>query len=104
MSKDNDFIIEEEGKQAFMQLKQYLVKTPIRQTPNWDLPFKIMCDASDYAVRAVLGQRIDKKLTDICYASKMLVDVQLHYTTTKKELLVIVFVITCIYNLNSYPN
>ena len=50
-----------------------------------------MCDASDYAVGAVLGQRIYKKLTVICYVSKNFADSQLHYTTTEKELLAVVF-------------
>ena len=50
-----------------------------------------MCDALDYAVGAVLGQRIDKKLTVICYVSKNFADSQLHYTTTEKELLAVVF-------------
>ena len=35
------------------------------QSPSWDLPFEIMCDASDYAVGAVLGQRLEKKPTAI---------------------------------------
>ena len=50
-----------------------------------------MCDASDFAVGAVLGQRIDKKPTAICYASKTLADAQLNYTKTEKELLAVVF-------------
>ena len=53
--KDKDFIIDEEGKSTFVMLKQALIKTPILQSPNWDLPFEIMCDASDYTVGAVLG-------------------------------------------------
>ena len=52
-----------------------------------------MCDASDYAVGAVLGQRLDKKPTSICYASKNLVEAQINYTTTKKELLAVVYVL-----------
>ena len=91
LCKEKDFIIEEEGKHAFMQLKQALVEAPILQSPNWDLPFEIMCDASDFAVGVVLGQRIDKKPTAICYASKMLTDAQLNYMTTEKELLAVVF-------------
>ena len=74
-----------------MQLKRSVVEAPVLQSPNWDLPFEIMCDTSDFAVGAVLGQRIDKKPTAICYASKTLVDAQLNYTTTEKELLVVVF-------------
>ena len=91
LCKEKDFIIEEEGKHAFMQLKQALVEAPILQSPDCDLPFEIMCDASGFAVGAVLGQRIDKKPTAICYASKMLVDAQLNYTTTEKELLAVLF-------------
>ena len=89
--KEKYFIIEEEGKHAFMQLKQSLVEAPILQSPNLDLPFEIMCDASDFAMGAVLGQRIDKKPTAICHASKMLSHAQLNYTTIEKELLAIVF-------------
>ena len=91
LCKDKEFIIDEEGKEAFMQLKQSLVKAPILKSPNCDLPFKIMWDASDYAVGTVLGQLIDEKPTTICYASKTLAEAQLHYTTTEKELLAIVF-------------
>ena len=91
LCKEKDFIIEKEGKHAFMQLKQALVEAPILQSPNWDLPFEIICDASDFAVGAVLGQRIEKKPTAICYASKTLADAQLIYTTTEKELLAVVF-------------
>ena len=74
-----------------MQLKRSLVEAPILQSPNWDLPFEIMCDASDFIVGTVLGQQIDKKPSAICYASKTLADAQLNYTTTEKELLAVVF-------------
>ena len=50
-----------------------------------------MCDTFDFAQGAVLGQRIDKKLTAICYASKTLADAQVNYTTTEKELLAVFF-------------
>ena len=49
LCKEKDFIIEEEGKHTFMQLKRSLVEVPILQSLNWDLPFEIMCDASDFA-------------------------------------------------------
>ena len=76
LCKDKDFIINEEGKRVFTMLKQALIEAPILESPNWDLPFEIMCDASDYVVGAVLGQRLDKKPTVICYASKTLIEVK----------------------------
>ena len=50
-----------------------------------------MCDATDYAVGAVLGQQLDKKPTAICYASKTLIEAQINYTTTEKEVLAVVY-------------
>src|SRR3954466_5453484 len=50
-----------------------------------------MCDASDFAVGAVLGQRVDKKLNVIHYARKILDSAQKNYVTTEKEFLVVVF-------------
>ena len=50
-----------------------------------------MCDASDYVVGAVLGQRVDKKLNVIHYASKTLDNAQRNYATTEKEFLAVVF-------------
>src|SRR4051812_38879588 len=50
-----------------------------------------MCDASDFAIGAVLGQRIDKHPHVVCYASRTLNDAQMNYSTTEKELLAVVF-------------
>ncbi|XP_060972606.1 uncharacterized protein LOC133038461 [Cannabis sativa] len=77
--------------EAFQILKDKLISGPIVTTPNWELPFEIMCDASDYAIGAVLGQRVDKVFRTIYYASKTLNDAQLNYATTEKEMLAIVF-------------
>ena len=93
LCKDKDFIIDEEGKRAFTMLKQALIEAPILQSPNWDLPFEIMCEVSEYAVGTVLGQRLDKKPTTICYASKTLIKAQINYTTTKKELMAVVYAV-----------
>jgi hypothetical protein len=68
-----------------------LTSAPVIQLPDWSLSFEIMCDASDYVVGAVLGQRKDKKPYVIYYASKTLNSAQMNYTTTEKELLAIVF-------------
>ena len=59
--------------------------------PDWSLPFEIMCDASDFAVGAVLGQRVGKLPHVIYYSNKTLMDAQVNYTTTEKELLAVVF-------------
>ena len=65
LCKDKDFFVDKEGEIAFKMLKHTLIKAPILRSPYWDLPFKIMCIALDYAIRAVLGQRIEKKSTAI---------------------------------------
>nr|XP_034896193.1 uncharacterized protein LOC118034871 [Populus alba] len=78
-------------KKLLKSLKGLLTTAPIMQAPDWSLPFELMCDASDFAVGAVLGQRKDKKPHVIYYASKTLNDAQLNYTTTEKELLAVVF-------------
>ncbi|GJT26557.1 reverse transcriptase domain-containing protein [Tanacetum coccineum] len=67
------------------------IKAPIMIKPDWSLPFEIMCDASDYAVGAILGQRSDKHFKPIHYASKTMNEAQENYTTIEKELLVVVF-------------
>ena len=75
LCKDKDFIINNEGECTFEMLKHALIEALILQNPNWDLPFEIMSDASDYAVGAILGQQIEKKPTVICYTSKTLAEV-----------------------------
>ncbi|GKC05790.1 reverse transcriptase domain-containing protein [Tanacetum coccineum] len=58
---------------------------------DWNLPFKLMCDASDFAIGAVLGQRKMKHFQPIHYASKTMTEAQIHYTTTEKEMLAVVY-------------
>ncbi|KAL1223574.1 putative mitochondrial protein [Cardamine amara subsp. amara] len=91
LCKETEFNFDSECLKAFHLIKEGLVSAPIVQAPNWDYPFEIMCDASDYAVGAVLGQKIDKKLHVIYYASRTLDDAQGRYVTTEKELLAVVF-------------
>jgi hypothetical protein len=76
---------------AFRTFKSALVSAPIIQPPDWSQPFDIMCDASDYVVGAVLGQRNEGRVHVVYYASKTLNEAQLNYATTEKELLVVVF-------------
>ena len=77
--------------QAFSILKEILISAPIAVAPDWDLLFKLMCDASDYAIEAMLGQKRERIFQVIHYAFRTLNDAQLNYATTEKELLAIVF-------------
>ncbi|CAA7038495.1 unnamed protein product [Microthlaspi erraticum] len=83
LCKDINFEFTEECHKAFTKIKDALVSAPVVQPPNWELPFEIMCDASDYAVGAVLGQRKDKKLHVIYYASRTLDEAQCKYLIKK---------------------
>jgi len=57
LTKDNVFEWTEHCEEAFVKLKNLLTSAPIIQPLDWSLPFEIMCDASDYAVGAILGQK-----------------------------------------------
>ncbi|GJZ12245.1 putative nucleotidyltransferase, ribonuclease H, partial [Tanacetum coccineum] len=91
LMKDTKFDFSDDCKKAFNILKENLTTAPIIISPDWNVPFELMCDASDFAVGAVLGQRIDGKFKPIYYASKTLNNAQEHYPTTEKELLAVVF-------------
>ncbi|GJR37687.1 reverse transcriptase domain-containing protein [Tanacetum coccineum] len=91
LEKNTPFIFSEECIQAFQTLKKKLTEAPILIAPNWDQPFELMCDASDYAIGAVLGQRIEKHFRPIHYASKTMTEAETNYTTTEKEMLAVVY-------------
>nr|GFA43273.1 reverse transcriptase domain-containing protein [Tanacetum cinerariifolium] len=76
---------------AFQTLKKKFTEAPILIAPNWDMPFELMCDASDFAIGAVLGQRHEKHFKPIHHASKTMNDAESNYTTTEKEMLVVVY-------------
>nr|GEY15914.1 reverse transcriptase domain-containing protein [Tanacetum cinerariifolium] len=63
----------------------------IRSFLGHDLPFELMCDASDFAIGAVLEQRKTKQFQLIHYASKTMNDAQAHYTTKEIELPAVVY-------------
>ena len=91
LEKDAKFEWDVECQQRFEELKAYLTTAPIVRAPNWQLPFEVMCDASDLAIEAVLGQREEGKPYVVFYASKTLNEAQRNYTTTEKELLAVVY-------------
>ncbi|KAL6325109.1 hypothetical protein AAG906_022676 [Vitis piasezkii] len=89
--KDAKFVWDDRCQWSFEELKLLLTTAPIVRVPNWQLPFEVMCNASDFAIGAVLGQREDGKPYVIYYASKTLNEAQRNYTTIEKELLAVVF-------------
>nr|GEV08116.1 reverse transcriptase domain-containing protein [Tanacetum cinerariifolium] len=91
LEKDTPFIFSKECIEAFQSLKKKLTEAPILVAPNWDLPFELMCDTSDFPIGAVMGQRKTKHFQPIHYASKTMTDAQAHYTTMEKELLAVVY-------------
>jgi hypothetical protein len=93
LQKDVAFEFVKKCLAAFRTLKTALVSAPIIRPPDWSQPFEIMCDTSDYAVGAVLGQRKEGRVHAIYYASKTLNGAQLNYATTEKELLVVVVIV-----------
>nr|XP_009764681.1 PREDICTED: uncharacterized protein LOC104216361 [Nicotiana sylvestris] len=78
-------------KIAFEELKKSSVSAPIIIAPDWEQPFELIYDVSDYVVGAVLGQQKDKLIHPIYYASRTLSGAQLNCTVTKKEMLAVVF-------------
>ncbi|WKA10591.1 hypothetical protein VitviT2T_028156 [Vitis vinifera] len=72
LAKDAKFVWDQRCQKSFDQLKQFLTTAPIVRAPNWQLPFEVMCDASDFAIGVVLSQREDGKPYVIYYASKTL--------------------------------
>nr|GEV09315.1 copia protein [Tanacetum cinerariifolium] len=72
-------------------LLKKLIEAPILVVPDWNLPFELMCDASDFAIGAVLGQCKTKHFQPIHYASKTMTEAQIHYSTTEKEMIAVVY-------------
>ncbi|GJR05581.1 putative nucleotidyltransferase, ribonuclease H [Tanacetum coccineum] len=89
--KDTPFEFNDECQKAFESLKEKLTCAPVIVSQNWNLPFELMCDASDFVVGAILGQKDGKNFHPIYFTSKTLNFAQQKYTVTKKELMVVVF-------------
>ncbi|GJS00474.1 reverse transcriptase domain-containing protein [Tanacetum coccineum] len=64
LEKDTPFVFSQDCINAFETLKKKLTEAPILVVPDWNLPFELMCDASDYAIGAVLGQQFDITILD----------------------------------------
>ena len=91
LEKDTRFNFDDSCRVAFEEIKIKLVQALIMAAPDWDKGFEIMCDASDFAMGAALGQRKEKIFKIIYYASRTFNEAQENYSTTEKEMLAIVF-------------
>ena len=91
LEKDTKFNFDESCQNSFEEIKSLLVEAPIIAKPDWNREFEIMCDASDFSMGAVLGQKAEKEFKAIYYASKTFNEAQENYSTTEKEMLAIVF-------------
>ena len=91
LEKDTRFNFDDSCKAAFEEIKIRLVQALIMATTEWDQGFEIMCDASDFEMGAVLGQRKEKIFRAIYYANRTFNEAQENYSTIEKEMLAIVF-------------
>ncbi|GJT16901.1 reverse transcriptase domain-containing protein [Tanacetum coccineum] len=91
LEKETPFYFSKECIEAFNTLKKNLIEAPILIAPDWNEPFELMCDASNFALGAVLGQRHEKHFRPIHYASKTMNEAESRYTTTEKEMLAVVY-------------
>nr|GEU63451.1 reverse transcriptase domain-containing protein [Tanacetum cinerariifolium] len=91
LEKETPFFFSEECIESFNTLKRKLINALILIAPDWDLPFELMCDARDFAIGSILGQRKNKNFQPIHYASKTMTEAQTHYTTTENKLLSVVY-------------
>ena len=91
--KNVAFQFEQEEKEAFETLKEYLTNAPVLSFPRFDLPFILQTDASNHGIGSVLAQRLDDGEHPIAYASRQLKKAELNYTTTEKECLAVVWLI-----------
>ena len=70
LEKDTKFHFDEACHKAFEEIKLRLVEALIMAKPDWNREFEIMCNASDFAMGAVLGQKDEKVFKAIYYARK----------------------------------
>ncbi|XP_070035653.1 uncharacterized protein [Nicotiana tomentosiformis] len=89
LEKYHPFVFSDDHRVEFEELKKKLMTAPIIVAPDWGQPFELMCDASDYTVGAVLGQRKDKFMDPIYYASSKVIiytdHAALRYLIEKRE-------------------
>nr|GEU89239.1 reverse transcriptase domain-containing protein [Tanacetum cinerariifolium] len=91
LKKETSFVFSKYCIDAFETLKKNLTEALVLVVPDWNLPFELMCDISDFTIGAVLEKRKMKHFQPIHYASKTMTEAQTHYTTTEKEMHAVVY-------------
>nr|GEW70507.1 reverse transcriptase domain-containing protein [Tanacetum cinerariifolium] len=91
LEKETPFVFFKDCIDDFETLKKKLTEASILVVPDWNLPFELMCDTSDFSIGTVLGQRKTKHFQPIHYGSKTMTEAQIHYTTMEKERLAVVY-------------
>ncbi|GJT29051.1 reverse transcriptase domain-containing protein [Tanacetum coccineum] len=91
LEKETPFNFSKECIEAFNTLKKNLTEAPILIAPDWNKPFELMCDASDFALVQSWATRHEKHFRPIHYASKTMNEAESRYTTTEKEMLAVVY-------------
>ena len=85
LEKDTKFYFDESCHNSFEEIKSRLVEAPIMAKPDWNREFEIMCDASDFAMGVVLGQKAEKVFKAIYYANKTFNEAQENYSITERR-------------------
>ena len=78
-------------EQSFSQLKAILTSPPVLKYPDHTKTFIVNCDASNLAIGCVLSQETDGEEHPVAFASRTLNEAVRNYSTTRKELLAVVF-------------
>ncbi|CAK9816540.1 Retrovirus-related Pol polyprotein from transposon 17.6 [Anthophora quadrimaculata] len=93
LKKNAQFVWGKEQKKSFLELRKALCRSPILQYPNFDKPFTLTTDASDYAIGAILSQEVNGFDLPVAYLSRILTKPEQNYFTTEKECLAVLYAI-----------
>lgn len=93
LRKSVKFCWSSECAEAFTRIKEQLISAPVMTCPNFDLPFQVQTDASDFGLGAVLTQTIDGNEHVISYISRSLTPNERKFSTTEKECLAVVWAV-----------
>lgn len=93
LKKGRKIVINDEFKESFETCKKLLTNAPLLQFPDFEKPFVLTTDASNYAIGAVLSQGTIGNDKPVAYASRTLSDTESRYSTIEKELLAVIWAV-----------